>query len=350
MANKKHRIQGTPNQGVPLLLPVPESIFKNKTKRSISLAKPLVAVFDSSREYVDRFLAYVKKKRGVWFEVVGFTDEKSLAEYLSKNRVQILLYSQEEFVEDVSKDGQCDPFIDHPHVGTFIYLGKRRNSRSRLKHIEKYQSMENILSELNQSLDLQIEDHREAWKGDIKIIGIYSPAPGPATLPVSLRIANGFLAGGSVLYVNLDRFSLLGQQESIGSGISDLIFFYRTNKEQITQTLKRSKERRNGFDLLCASCDMEDIEEIRPEEWQDFLYELAIRGEYNVLILDMYEAFRNLEEIFSICDEIYIPAGNDLYARQKTEKMKQFLLEKGRSDLLEKMTRICTEDFNYDIN
>ena len=315
------------------------------------MAKPVVAVFDSSREYVDRFLGYVKKKRGIQFEAIGFTEEKSLADFLSKNRVQILLYSQEEFVDHAdSKEGQCEKYIDHSNVGTFIYLGKRRNSRSRLKHIEKYQSIENILSELNGVLNLRIEDNKETWNGDIKIIGIYSPAPDAATLPVALRIANGFSAGSSVLYLNLDRFSLLDRKEDTGSGISDLIFFYRTNKEQITETLKRTKESRNGFDLLCASGDMEDIEEIRTDEWQKFLYELAIRGEYDILILDMYEAFRNLEEIFSICDEIYILTDDEQYAKQKTEKMKQFLLEKGRSDLFGKMTRICTEELKHDTN
>ena len=95
---------------------------------------------------------------------------------------------------------------------------------------------------------------------------------------------------------------------------------------------------------------MEDVEEIRVEEWQDFLYELAIRGEYDILILDMYEAFRNLEEIFTICDEIYILTSEDSYAKQKTEKMKQFFVEKGHTDLLQKMTRICTEDLNNGID
>ncbi len=309
----------------------------------------MVAVFDSSREYVDRFLSYVKKKRGILFETIGFTDDQSLEEYLSKNRVQILLYSQEEFVdENDSREGQCEKYIDHSNVGKFIYLGKRRNSRSRLKHIVKYQSMENILSELNEYLDLRFEDDREEWKGDIKIIGIYSPAPGPSTLPTSLRIASGLSAGSTILYINLDRFPLLGQTE--GSGLSDLIFFYRTNKEQITETLKRTKEQKDGFDLLCTSCDMEDVEEIHVEEWQDFLYELAIRGEYDILILDMYEAFRNLEEIFSICDEIYILTGEDSYTKQKTEKMKQFIVEKGRTDLLSKMRRICTEDLKNGID
>ena len=315
------------------------------------MGKPVVAVFDSSREYVDRFLSYVKKKRGILFETIGFTDDQSLEEYLSKNRVQILLYSQEEFVDEKdSREGQCEKYIDHSNVGKFIYLGKRRNSRSRLKHIVKYQSMETILSELNEFLDLRLEDNREEWKGDIKIIGIYSPAPGPSSLPTSLRIASGFSAGSAILYINLDRFPLLGQTEDCGSSLSDLIFFYRTNKAQITETLKRTKERRNGFDLLCTSCDMEDVEEIRVEEWQDFLYELAIRGEYDILILDMYEAFRNLEEIFSVCDEIYILTSEDSYAKQKTEKMKQFFVEKGRTDLLQKMTRICTEDLKNGID
>ena len=309
------------------------------------MSRPVVAVFDSSREYVDRFLRYVKKKRGIQFETIGFTDDQSLEEYLTKNRVQILLYSQEEFVDEKDcREGQCEKYIDHNNVGKFIYLGKRRNSRSRLNHIVKYQSMEKILLDLNEYLDLRTEDNREEWKGDIKIIGIYSPAPDSSTLPTSLRIASGFAAGNSILYINLDRFPLLGQKEDCGSGISDLIFFYRTNKEQITETLKRTRERRNGFDLLCTSCDMEDVEELRTEEWQDFLYELAIRGEYDVLILDMYEAFRNLEEIFSICDEIYILTSEGSYANQKTEKMKQFFLEKNRTDLLQKMTRISTED------
>ena len=311
------------------------------------MGKAVLAVFDNSREYVDRFLGYVKKKKNLPFEVVAFTDDQILGEYLSRNKVRILLYSQEEMIdEEEAEDTRCEKYIDHPHVGEFLYLGKRRNSRSRLRHINKYQSMETILEELLQIMDLS-EEGKSANPVDIPTVyGIYMITPGIAALKTSLQIAAGCAAATSLLYIELDRFSLLDQVLPIekSCSISDLIYFYRINREQMKESLRKTKETRNGFDLLGAPLDLEDLDAITEEEWPDFLQALADCGEYDTVILDMHEAFRDLEMIFSFCSKIYVISDDSGFAKEKMKKMTETLRNKEREDLIRKMTKISTEE------
>lgn len=311
------------------------------------MGKAVLAVFDSSREYVDRFLAYVKKKKNLPFEVVAFTDDQILAEYLSRNKVRILLYSQEEMVdEQEAEDTRCEKYIGHPNVGEFLYLGKRRNSRSRLRHINKYQSMETILEELLQIMDFSGENQDIDHTEGPTVFGIYTVSPGFASLQTALRITASCAASTELLYINLDRFSLLDQVLPIekNGSISDLIYFYRINKDQIKETLRKTKESRNGFDLLGAPLDMEDLDAITEEEWPDFLHELSNGGEYDTVILDMHEAFRDLEKIFSLCSRIYVISDDSGYAKEKVKKMTESFRYKAREDLIRKMTKIGTEE------
>ncbi|MBR5930908.1 MAG: hypothetical protein IKZ95_02660 [Lachnospiraceae bacterium] len=317
------------------------------------MGKAVLAVFDSSREYVDKFLSYVKKKRSLPLEVVAFTDDQILFDYLSRNHVCALLYSQEDVIDqEDAEDTGCEKYIGHPNVGEFIYFGTRRNSKSRLKHINKYQSMEKILAELEKYLNLSAVSRIEDPPDNVQIYGIYAITPCPASLQASIRLAAGCAAAGSLLYIDLDRFPLLDQLLPIeqSCSISDLLYFYKINREQLKEILRKTVENMNGFDLLGAPLDMEDVEAIPEEDWPAFLQELSVCGEYDMVMLDMHEAFRDLEGIFSVCSRIYVTSDESSYAKEKMKKLKEYLLNKGREDLVRKMAMISTEELGYGID
>ena len=172
------------------------------------MSKALLAVYDSSKDYVDRFLDYIKKKHYLPFESIGFTDTKALESYLVRNKVDLLLYSREEFVEEIeSSEPECEQFIRHENVREFAYLGKRRNSKSRVNHINKYQSMKAILEEVRIILneDNYFDEERETKK--INVVGIYGVLP--LSVGSGVGTSGGYTPGTLGIGLGLKRISLL---------------------------------------------------------------------------------------------------------------------------------------------
>ena len=62
------------------------------------------------------------------------------------------------------------------------------------------------------------------------------------------------------------------------------------------------------------------------------------------MILDMHEAFRDLEMIFSFCSRIYVISDDSGFAKEKMKKMTETFRNKDREDLIRKMTKISTEE------
>lgn len=304
------------------------------------MSKALLAVYDSSKDYVDRFLDYIKKKHYLPFESIGFTDTKALENYLVRNKVDLLLYSKEEFVEETeSLEPECELFIRHENVREFAYLGKRRNSKSRVNHINKYQSMKAILEEVRIILN---EDnyYEEREVKEINVAGIYAICSSKKALRTSLILTAQKASRSNLLYINLDRFSFIEN-----CSISDLIYFYKTDKEKLKETLIKTRATINSFDILSSPFDMNDIDEIKINEWPDFLSELSKAGEYDLIVVDMYEAFRNLEDAFDMCREIFVITDESRESQEKLEKLKSFFNARKRQDLINKISKISTEEF-----
>ena len=239
------------------------------------MKKIVLAVFDCSREYIDKFSDYIKRKKNLPFEILGFSNREALWNYVESNKIHVLLFSQEELVDD-EKSGEetCEQFISHSNVGKFIYLGKQRKSKSTLRYINKYQSMETIIKEL---LELMEVDDSEELPQSFKMMGIYSVVPGEETFQASLSLASNLAMGSSILYLSFDRFSILDPEQTGNSSISDLIYFFKTNPKQIKEELNKAVGHYRGFDYLTAPLEQSDMEELTSTEWKEFFSRLLLR-------------------------------------------------------------------------
>ncbi|MCQ2512439.1 MAG: hypothetical protein MJ092_03530 [Lachnospiraceae bacterium] len=305
------------------------------------MKKIVLAVFDCSWEYIDKFSDYIKRKKSLPFEILGFSNREALWNYVESNKIHVLLFSQEELVDD-EKSGEeiCEQFVSHTNVGKFIYLGKQRKNKSTLRYINKYQSMETIIKEL---LNVMEVDPPEETPQSYTMIGIYSVVPEEKTFQATLSLVSNLAMGSSILYLSFDRFSILDPEQNGNSSISDLIYFFKTNPKQIKEELKKTVGRYRGFDFLTAPLEQSDIDELNYAEWKDFFSRLATEGNYEQIVIDMYEAFKNLEEIFHCCEKVYVPIAGNEYALKKARMKKMHLFERGRQDLVEKLVMMNLE-------
>jgi len=200
--------------------------------------------------------------------------------------------------------------------------------------------MKTLLEEIRIMLNAEdfMDDEKE--NPNLNVIGIYALCPSKKSLKTSLLLSAQQALRCNLLYINLDRFSLIEN-----CSISDLIYFYKTNKEKLGETLIKTRVTINGFDILSSPFDQDDIDEIRINEWPDFLSEIARVGEYDVIVLDMYESFRNLEEAFDMCRQVYVITDESDESSAKLEKLKEFFRARKRNDLINRISKISTEEY-----
>lgn len=314
------------------------------------MAGKTVAVYDSSESYIRQLLKYLNQKKEGWLEITGFTDTAALKEFLDRKPVDILLFSMEELVdeEEDSEEGYAD-FIRHKNVKEFIYLGERRNSKSRLRHINKYQSIKKILAELQEILLPRADPHSGTFadpNADVLLVGIYDPAQKGESIHAALDIAEELSMQKETLFIDFDRFPLIASiTDSPGYGsVSDLIYYYKTNPERLREGLEEKRQRYHNLDFLTGPEDREDMSEIPEKEWPGFLKGLGAGGGYEAVVVYMSEAFSDLEFFFDCCAQVFLPAYEDEDAVQKMYLFAKFLYNKGRQDLFEKVQNICISD------
>lgn len=311
------------------------------------MARWSVAVFDDSADYIRRMVEYANSEKEKGFELAGFSDTEALDRYLEGKIVDILLFSMEDLVEKKeNREEDYERFLSHPNVREFIYFGERRNSKTTLRHINKYQPAGKILEELGEVLRSK-SGEPEIWVPDRKgakgnLICVYAPAGENGMSLYALQIAELKSVRKRVLFIDLDRFSLIA--ESAGSGadssVSELIFYYKTNRGKLGECLREKRRRINNLDFLSSPEDMEDIGELPEEEWPAFLGALAENGRYEIVVVFTGETFRKPEYLFDAAGRIYLLQTADPMSARKMEMFTDFLSRKGRRDLLERAEKI----------
>ena len=308
------------------------------------MAKKNVAVYDDSEGYIKRFLEYVTSRRIPWLEVTGFTKTKALKEYLEQNRVDLLLFSLEMAVEEEGdREEECEFFSSHENVREFVYFGQRRNSHSRIRHMNKYRSMEEILADVQKILFGE-EGGDESFlsqteEAAVELIGYYDLRWSGASLHGAIEIAEELSGTKEVLLIDLERFSLLPEMTRTDpdSSISDLIFFYKTNPSRMKESLMKKKKRFNGIDMLSSPEDPEDLEEIPEKEWPAFLKKIGFLGGYGAVVVHMGEAFHSLVWMFEACSRVWMPGVVNSSDEIRRRKLAAYFVNRGRKDLYEKI-------------
>ncbi len=316
--------------------------------RSEKMAMKNVAVYDNSSTYMKRFLKYVNHRKASGVSIKGFSDLSALKDYLEKSQVDVLLFSMEEQVAKGEEAEQvCAAFMEHPSVREFVYFGERRNSKSRVKHIDKYQPAGKILAEL---MDLLLPEREETVPQDetepnrVELISVFSPAPEEEAAQCAVEIAELLSIRKEVLLLDLERFSLLAASEEgrPAGGISDLIYVYRTNPNKLTECLRESRSRIRNLDVLTSPENMEDLDEIAEKDWPAFLKQISLCGGYEAIVVHMAEAFRNPEYLFDASKQIYLPTSKSEAAMRKMQRLATDFTGRGRKDLYDKMQAVLT--------
>ena len=292
----------------------------------------LLAVFDTDVLYASRLLEFLKTLKWEGFEIVLFTKEESLLDFLKYQSVEILLYGGESSPEDLPKD----------NIKYIIWLSADiRQGKNKQEIIYKYQSAQKIGTELLSQYTRLEDVNQQSAFGEANLITVFSPIPGAEKISYAWSMAKELSNRRKVLFVSFEQLptGFVIQGENSKPSMSEFLYYLKESNIDLMDQLRayiNYWERlsylsgpSHGFDLLSIS--REDVSRLLEEiknckEYQQIIFYLGIYTEASM-------------EILSSSDEVYIAIRDGPY-EERIEKEWERQME---------LTGIKVEQLNHHI-
>lgn len=274
-----------------------------------------IAIFDSETEYALKLAEYFNLKSGLNYSVSVFTDFQSLENYLSDNHIDILLISE-----------AFSSYTSQLKNVTNIFILTEGNMDSVIKEysvLYKYQSSDCILRDVMSCYASSTDSvqHPYANASPAKIIGVYSPVKRCGKTCFS--IAYGCIASltENCLYINLEEypgFRFFVNDSPVGD-LSDLLYFYRQNPQNIDKKLISLSRTYHNMTYIPPMQFSYDIKNMEGNYLSDFIQAISRTEHFQNIILDLSDSVKEIPEILSICDKIYMPSTTDPISQYKID-------------------------------
>lgn len=292
------------------------------------------AICDTDRLYVKNLLQYMNSRQNIPLKLQAFTSVDMLKEYAKKDGIELLLISAEAMDEEIAgleKIGKIVVLTEDGAVGLKDF-----------PTVNRYQASNNLVREVMQYYETGdlAAAYAAAKLASTRLTGIYSPVKRCGKTALSLALGEAYARTKKVLYINLEDFSgfrsLLGREYKMD--ISDLLYFYREEKQGIVSRVEETAQRlRNLYYLPPAMCPA-DLKSVQPEEWKEWFLVL-LQSRFELIIVEPGDCINGLEEILSLCNKIYMPFLEDKISLAKIKEYEDYLLMAGWEKLGGRMIR-----------
>ena len=280
-----------------------------------------MAVLDADIAFVTGISNYINRKENIRLEAIPFTDPAALEQYLGRHPVRILLASQE-----TASD------VEHllRRIPLCLLLGKDRVTDPPAKEetagrwkavIYRYQPADLLIRQI-----LHFVGAAGEYENDTGILlGVYSPLGRCGKTSLALALGFALAEKKRTLYLNLENyhgFSELGITAPAGQDISDLLYYFRTSPDTLSDRLQTMIRRRRELEMILPSSMPCDLENVSAGEWLALFSRIAQDGDYAVIVLDIGSLPEDLFRLLSGCRRVYVPTLEDPVSQAK---LRQFM-------------------------
>lgn len=270
--------------------------------------------------------AYVKKLAEILLlkkEVTAGVRICSSLEYVEKlleiGNIKVLLIS-----EEIPYETRKQLF-----TGKRIVLTKNRCVDLGVEETElmKYQSIEKLIAVI-MKVFLENSFHLSKRKGHHgKILGIYSPVHRIGKTTFALKLGKELAEEESVLYLNLETYAGIGGyfRDEENQDLSNLLYYTKQENDAISVRVSSSVQHMGNLDYIPPMKIGTDLKDIEMQEWKALFEKLSEQSVYDTIVVDIGDSIRNIFEMIEMCDWIFIPFAEDVYAKSKMNQWNYML-------------------------
>lgn len=297
-------------------------------------------ICDSEAVYAEKLSFILGKK--INFPVYVCSLPEQIEEIESVFPIEILLLEEKCY-------GKVRPNI----AKRIIYLTQTRDNIEKEEGIYKYQSADQILSDL---LNIYMgEEDKELLKQsrykECTLIGIYSPIHRVGKTAFAIALGKALAKKERVLYLNMEEYSGWEERFCMKSSqtLADLLYYTRQENSKIRTKINVITEKIEQLEYIAPMKISEDLKAVTYEEWKTLFKQLLQLRLYKKIIIDFGECIQGLWGLLGMCQKIYMPI---IQQKESLAKVTQF--EKnadllGYKEVLNKIVQLeITEDLeNY---
>ena len=277
-------------------------------------------ICDSEEAYVKRLAEFLLLKKEVAVGVRTCSLPKNVEHFTEIGNVKVLLISEEV------------PYHERKRVfaGKRIVLTREHCADLGIEETElnKYQSVNHIVKIIVQTLSEHPSSILRRKYGRKKIIGVYSPIHRIGKTTFALKFGKELAEGENVLYLNMEAYAGFGGYFpwKEGEDLSHLLYYSRQENDTLGVRMTSMIHRMGSLDYVLPIKVTTDLQAVTTEEWQNLFRRLSKESIYETLLIDIGDSIGDIMGLLEMCDWIFVPYAEDIYAKAKMEQW-QYMLE-----------------------
>ena len=262
--------------------------LRQVVKEVIIRMKKQIVVYLWDTEYGKRLVRYLNQVPEFAYQVVSFSEEEMLMNYLKKQKVCVLI-TQEQISLEPELYEQMEEVIylvEHQQsVGQTCDQGHKKSI-----YFYQYQSMEKLLELLPPSQDQIKQEQRNNSRFEKRVIGIFMPEDVCHASSTARLIAEEIRAKEKAVYVSFVPFdqseeAMLKAGEIQGTyGMSDFIYYLKEESEDLKRIVQQVVLKSRTLDYISPVNHSLDLLELGKEEVNQILWLLQEAGYTTIVV------------------------------------------------------------------
>ena len=261
--------------------------------------KKILALYDSDVHYVTKLMEYLKNMKWEDFDILLFTRQESLADFIKYQPVEILL---------IGSDSLPDEMLNK-NIKYIIHLSENQNDSQRQhRQIYKYRSAGEIASDII-SCYTKLEDINESrYFEDILFISVFSPVAGAEKISFAWSFAKELSFRRKTLFIPMDLFpvNITAKVEQSSYAMSEYLYYLKENRPDIISQLKTYLNYSEKLSYLSGVSHGFDLLSLSKEETERFIKKLKEHKDYEAVIFYLGLYTEASMEILRQSDKAYL--------------------------------------------
>jgi len=271
-------------------------------------------ICDSEEAYVKKLAEVLLLKKEVTAGVRICSSLELMEKMLEIGNVKVLLIS-----EEVPYEKRKQIF-----AGKRIVLTKDQCADLGIEETElmKYQSVDKLTAVirkvfLENSFQLSKRKGRQG-----RIVGIYSPVHRIGKTTFALKLGKELAEKENVLYLNLETYAGIGGyfRDMEVQDLSHLLYYAKQENDVISVRITSLVQQMGNLDYIPPMKIGTDLKAVEMQEWKELFEKISEQNIYKTIIVDMGNSVQNIFEMMEMCDWIFIPFTEDVYAKARMQQ------------------------------
>jgi hypothetical protein len=292
----------------------------------------VLAIYDSDAVYATRFMEFFQKRKEKEFEIIAFTNNESLEQYLTIHKIEILLFDASLSLKEKLKDNI-----------RYIYELSDRQSRNQdtgFFKVFKYQAAQQVMQDIMSIYNTNDSKVPCSYSSDcFEIVTIFSPIPDAGKLLFAWSLSVLLSERIKVLFIPLDSLpvTVFSSDDDTNQNLSEFIYYLKENTPNNIIKMKPLLRYVGNLSYLSGLSHGLDLFSLSKEEVLKWTEELKNHTDYDAAVFYISHYSEAMIEILKESTTLYAVMKDNPYEKaviREWERQMEFI------GLQEMLTRV----------